>query len=117
MKKIFFLIFLITVLGSCTRKKNEISPTGTLAKYPAHCYNGLFDASETGIDIEVFKAIQGNDRCESNNNAILSMINDEQSFIDEAIRQDGRGHFMNTYDGCENEETVNGTTYYIYRIN
>lgn len=30
---------------------------------------------------------------------------------------DGRGHSLASYDGCENEEQVNGTTYYIYRIN
>ena len=32
-------------------------------------------------------------------------------------RMDGRGHIISTYDGCENEEKVNGTTYYIYRTN
>ena len=31
-------------------------------------------------------------------------------------RMDGRGHIISHYDGCEYEETVNGTTYYIYRI-
>ena len=29
----------------------------------------------------------------------------------------GRGHTIASYDGEENEEEVNGTTYYIYRIN
>jgi hypothetical protein len=80
-------------------------------------FNPSFLASETDIDIEVFEAIQDNGRCESNNKAILSMIDDEDSFVDSAISADGRGHFMSTYDGNENEETVNGTTYFIYRIN
>ena len=30
---------------------------------------------------------------------------------------DGRGHSLASYDGEEHEEEVNGTTYYIYRIN
>ena len=32
-------------------------------------------------------------------------------------RMDGRGHSLSSYDGHENEETVEGTTFYIYRIN
>jgi len=32
-------------------------------------------------------------------------------------RTDGRGHSLSGYDGCENSEEVNGTTYYIYRTN
>lgn len=76
-----------------------------------------FLSSFTGFDIEVFEAIQNNGRCESNNNAILSMIDDEDDFVNDAITADGRGHFMSSYDGNENEESVNGTTYFIYRIN
>lgn len=30
---------------------------------------------------------------------------------------DGRGHHLNHYDGCEEEVTVNGVDYYIYRTN
>ena len=41
---------------------------------------------------------------------------DEEKWKDDA-RYDGRGHIISTYDGCENEEKVNGTTYYIYRMN
>ena len=32
-------------------------------------------------------------------------------------RFDGRGHSIARYDGCENEEEVNGTWYFIYRQN
>lgn len=80
-------------------------------------FNASFLASFTGFDQEVFEAIQKNNRCESNNDAILALIDDEDGFVEEAIRADGRGHFMNTYDGHENEERVNGETFYIYRIN
>lgn len=30
---------------------------------------------------------------------------------------DGRGHHLSPYDGCEEEVTVNGVDYYIYRTN
>ena len=41
---------------------------------------------------------------------------DEDKWKQDA-RYDGRGHSLSSYDGNENEEDVNGTTYYIYRIN
>ena len=83
----------------------------------AWAFNPSFLSSETGIDEEVFEAIQDNGRCESNNDAILSCIADEDSFVEAAIAADGRGHFLATYDGNENEQEFNGQTYYIYRTN
>ena len=41
---------------------------------------------------------------------------DEEAWKRDA-HMDGRGNIISTYDGCEYDETVNGTTYYIYRIN
>lgn len=32
-------------------------------------------------------------------------------------RMDGRGHTISSYDGEENEQVYNGTTYFIYRMN
>jgi hypothetical protein len=80
-------------------------------------FNASFLAEETDIDIEVFEAIQANDKCEGNNDAILSCIDDEDRFVESAIRADGRGHFLSMYDGKENKEDVFGNTYYIYRVN
>ena len=39
------------------------------------------------------------------------------AFIEEAVSADGYGHFLSRYDGEENEEEINGITYYIYRNN
>ena len=76
-----------------------------------------FLASATGIDSEVFEAIQNNGRCESNNDAILRLVDDEDALVEEAISWDGRGHFLSHYDGNEGSETVNETEYFIYRQN
>ena len=40
---------------------------------------------------------------------------DEEAWKRDA-RMDGRGHTLSSYDGCEHEETVNDTTYYIYKV-
>lgn len=80
-------------------------------------FNPSFLSGETGIDEEVFKAIQENGKCESNNDAILSCIDDEDSFVDAAIRADGRGHFISMYDGNEDEQHTDFGTFYIYRVN
>ena len=79
-----------------------------------------FLSERTELDSEVFEAIQSNGKCEDNNDTIYNLVQKLDSiedFVSAAISADGRGHFMNSYDGNENEETVNGETFYIYRIN
>lgn len=50
-------------------------------------------------------------------NAIIhALIDDLEEFVDDAIAADGRGHFISSYDGEEHEVTVDGETYYIYRL-
>jgi hypothetical protein len=41
---------------------------------------------------------------------------DEEQWKRDA-RMDGRGHSLSTYDGNEDEETIEGEIFYIYRIN
>lgn len=44
------------------------------------------------------------------------MYFDEEKWKNDA-RMDGRGHSLNYYDGCEWEYEVNGTDYFVYRMN
>jgi hypothetical protein len=78
-------------------------------------FNSYFLASHAkdGIDVDVIGAIQDNGKCESNNKALTALIKDYDHFVNDAIRCDGRGHFMNIYDGEENEMGE----YFIYRLN
>ncbi len=66
-----------------------------------------------GVSEEVIQAVQGS-RC---NAALLAMIEDQDHFVSEAISADGRGHFLSTYDGEENEQKVGDNWYFIYRVN
>ena len=79
-----------------------------------------FLAGETGIDIEVFEALAANSKYESNNDTIASLIKSTcglDEFVDSAIGVDGRGHFINGYDGNEYEVKIGDKTFYIYRVN
>lgn len=73
--------------------------------------NWEYDAAK-----EALEKIQGH-FCEGINELIRAMIEDMDEFVEDAICDDGRGHFISMYDGRENEEEVNGVTYYIYRTN
>lgn len=55
--------------------------------------------------------------CEDSNELIRRLIPDIDHFINDAILSDGRGHFLSSYDGEENEQEINGEYYLIYRIN
>ena len=52
------------------------------------------------------------EKCEGANDTIEGMITDLGEFIEDAICADGRGRFLSSYDGEENEE--NG--FYIYQV-
>lgn len=68
-----------------------------------------------GIDVETVQAIQG-ERCEDANAPLLALVEAGQgfdAFMADAILSDGRGHFLNHYDGEERESG----DYYIYQVN
>ena len=84
-------------------------------KESAWAFKPSFLASHSKADENVFKCLSA--QCESSNDSVLSLIDDFDHFVDDAIGCDGRGHFLSSYDGNEYEEDINNTTYYIYRTN
>ena len=50
------------------------------------------------------------------NHSLLDFV-DVDAAIDYVIRSDGYGSVLNSYDGTENEYTVNGNDYYVMRYN
>lgn len=64
---------------------------------------------------EIIKALQmvQSSICESANALVKALISDIDTFIDNAIEADGRGHFLSSYDGKEHESG----NFYIYRTN
>lgn len=64
------------------------------------------------IPEEDFQAMQGK-LCEGFNKAVLAMIDDVDYFVEDAIKADGRGHFLSQYDGEENQ----AGEFFIYRTN
>ena len=84
-------------------------------KDSAWSFNPSFLASHSKVDEDVFKCLS--EKCESSNEAVLSLIDDFDDFVEDAIASDGRGHFISSYDGDERIEEIEGTEYFIYRIN
>ena len=78
-------------------------------------FNASFLQAHTGVDANAIAKIQ--EMCEDANEPLTAMIKDFDHFVNDAVKCDGRGHFLAPYDHEENEITFNGITYYIYRRN
>lgn len=89
-------------------------------------FNAEFLSGYTNLPSSIFTALQP--QCENANEAVEALIEsagDIEGFCEEAIRADGRGHFMSSYDGNEDEEEVNiwgdndnaNPTFFVYRMN
>jgi len=80
-------------------------------------FNASFIVDHSKLPYEAKEMIENfqTTKREDANDTILALIDDFDEFVSDAISADGRGHFLSTYDGKENEEMVNGETYYIYR--
>lgn len=83
-------------------------------------FNASFILSECGLPGELEEAIQAfqESKCESANEAILALVEKcceggVGAFAEAAVSADGRGHFLSSYDGEENEEG----DFFIYRVN
>ena len=74
------------------------------------------DNWEYDAAIEALKEAQGKS-CENLNGLVRCLISNMDEFVEDAIMEDGRGHFIAFYDGREEEQRVAGVDYYIYQIN
>jgi hypothetical protein len=76
----------------------------------------IVDYLPEGVGEEVIEALQP--QCEDANEAIRSMVGERfDELVSDAISADGRGNFLNTYDGEEHEHEHDGQTWYVYRVN
>ena len=80
-------------------------------------FNPSFLTKVTGFPEKVFHALA--ELYESGNDAILALIETTcglDAFVKAAIKADGYGNFLSSYDGKEKRVSVNGEDYFIYRI-
>lgn len=97
----------------------------------AWAFNAEFICAQCNLPSELADAIRSwqEKECEGCNDAIVELIESHcpggmtgsHSFSDDAIRSDGRGHFLSSYDSEETEvdgEDEDGpVTLYVYRLN
>ena len=89
-------------------------------------FNASFILSECDLPSSLEEAIQAwqEKECEGANEGLLALVKKTcgiENFVRSAIGMDGRGHFLSSYDGNENDENVSDGTerenFYIYRTN
>ena len=83
--------------------------TGEYIQESVWAFNADFIADHANLPREAVDMIKGfqEAKSESANEVIASLIergDGMKAFIEDAISADGRGHFLATYDGNENEE-------------
>ena len=74
-----------------------------------------FLQGHTGVNVDAIEKIQ--EMCESANEPLKAMIIDFDWLVEDAVRCDGRGHFLASYDHEENHVQIDDIDYYIYRRN
>tara|TARA_R110001592_G_scaffold21153_4_gene85870 strand:- start:7051 stop:7533 length:483 start_codon:yes stop_codon:yes gene_type:complete len=91
-------------------------------------FSPSFLSVHTRVAEEAIRKIQES-MCEDANESLTTMIKDFDWFVEDAVRYDGRGHFLAGYDHNESEEIyasvvrdgrcykVEQNAYYIYRRN
>jgi hypothetical protein len=73
-------------------------------------------AALDSLSMRAWEKIIG-DSCESANPIVRALIDDFDHFVADAIKADGRGHFLAGYDGEERElRTADGDFLFAYRI-
>lgn len=82
-------------------------------EYMLGCFNAWFLSDVTGIDQDVFEAMQKSDACAAIGKLVISM-GKLAELQQEYARQDGYGHHFNSYDFSEEEITLDGVDYLVF---
>lgn len=85
-------------------------------EYILGCFNARFLADVLGIDEDVILAMQAAEAYEAIGRLVISMGKLER-LQQKYVAADGYGHHFNHYDGSEEEITLGGQQYYIFRVN
>jgi hypothetical protein len=90
-------------------------------------FNSSFICEQCDLPWELVECLSDfqQSKCEGANDALLALVEKcttLEEFTAAAVRADGRGHFLNGYDGNEDEiyaidQNDEKQTYYIYRTN
>ena len=83
--------------------------------YLLGCFNDWFIADNTNLSYNVVKALQKAEAFEELGELIQE--NDLDAFIEEYARLDGWGHVFGSYDGNNDEVTINDVEYIVFRTN
>jgi len=85
-------------------------------EYMLGCFNAWFLAVILGTSTEAIEAMQEKDAYEGIGKMIIA--NDLLEKLQrEYVSADGYGHHFSSYDGCDTEIDIDGTTYHLFRLN
>ena len=82
-------------------------------EYVLGCFNADFLAGVTGVDSDVFEAMQKAEAYEAIGKLVISMGKLEE-LAEQYASADGYGHHFNGYDFGEEELSVNGRLYHVF---
>ena len=96
-------------------EESRESATEGLIKESLWAFNANFILMHTSTEIHPNQLQQMQETmCESANGIIAGIITNMDIFINDAINEDGYGHFLSTFDGKEHELELGGETYFLY---
>ena len=81
--------------------------------YCLGCFNASFISEQTGIDEDLIQIIQDSEGFEKLGEHIEKNC-DMVEFAQSYSSVDGYGHHFNSYDGGEDEITINGKDYFVF---
>ncbi len=82
-------------------------------EYVLGCFNASFLSEVTGINSDVFEAMQKAEAYKAIGKLVIS-LGKLQELAELYARYDGYGHHFNSYDFSEEEVTINGRLFHVF---